>query len=98
VVCVRCGDEVMELLLSPDAEVEFCRETSGRVISMLGRALAWTDWSLGAATPETLVFAALARLSRIDRADRVERFEEERWRRVVVGMMVVEPTPVVLEL
>ena len=86
----------IELLRNPDADVEFCLLMSGRDISMLGRELAWTDWSRGAATPETLVLAALARLSRMERAERVERFEEERWRRVVVGMMVVEPVVVVL--
>jgi hypothetical protein len=35
------------------------------------------------------VFAALTRPSRIERAERVERFDEERWRRVVVGMMAL---------
>lgn len=76
------------------ADVEFCLLISGRVSSMLGLLLATTLWSLGAATPETLVFAALARLSLIDRAERVDRFDEDRWRRVVVGMIVV-PAPVV---
>lgn len=56
---------------------------------MLGLLLAWTLWSLGAATPETLVFVALARLSRMDLADLVDRFDEERCRRADVGMMVV---------
>lgn len=32
---------------------------------------------------------ALARLSRIDRAERVERFDDERWRRFVVGMIAL---------
>ena len=39
---------------------------------------------------------ALVRLSRIERAERVERFEDERCRRVAVGMMVVEPVVFVL--
>jgi len=62
---------------------------SGRVSSTLGLLLAWTLCSLGAATPETLVLAALARLSRIDLAERVDRFDDERCRRADVGMMVV---------
>jgi hypothetical protein len=79
------------LLLKPNpmpaafALMLFCRLMSGRVSSMLGRLL----WSRGAATPETLVFAVLARLSLMLRAERVERFELLRCRRVVVGMMVV---------
>lgn len=68
----------MLLERKPDAEVLFWRDTSGLLSSIDGRALAWTDWSLGAATPETDVLVALARLSRIERAERVERLEEER--------------------
>lgn len=84
-----CGEDVMELARKPDAEVEFWRLMSGRLSSILGRALAWTLWSLGAATPETLVLAALARLSRMDLVERVDRFEDDRWRRAAVGIIVV---------
>jgi len=80
---------VIEEERKPDADVEFCRLMSGRVSSTLGLLLAWTLCSLGAATPETLVLAALARLSRIDLAERVDRFDDERCRRADVGMMVV---------
>jgi hypothetical protein len=83
---------LIELLLYPDALVEFCLLISGLVISMLGRLLACTLWSLGAATPETLVLVALAKFSRIDRADRVDRLEDDLCRRVDAGMMVV-PVP-----
>ena len=73
-----CGDEVMLLERNPEAEAEFCRLTSGLDNSMLGRELAWTLWSRGAATPETDVLAAFVRLSLMERAERVERFDEER--------------------
>jgi hypothetical protein len=75
-----CGEEVMELEeRNPDADMEFWRLISGRFSSMLGRALAWTLWSRGAATPDTLVLAALlARLSLIDLEERVDRLEEDR--------------------
>jgi hypothetical protein len=56
---------------------------------MLGRLLACTLWSRGAATPETLVAVVLARLSRIERADRWDKLEEDRCRRAEVGMMVL---------
>jgi len=68
----------MLLERKPEADAEFCRLTSGLDNSMLGRELAWTLWSRGAATPEIEVLAAFARLSLIDLADRVERFDEER--------------------
>lgn len=91
-----CGDEVIEPLVArkPEADVEFCRLTSGRLSSILGRALACTLWSRGAATPDTLVLEALANVSLMDRVERVDRFEDDRCRRAAVGMIVVD-VPVV---
>ena len=82
----------MLLDLNPDALVLFWRDTSGLLSSIDGLELAWTDWSRGAATPETEVLPALARLSRMLRAERVLRLDEERCRRAVVGIMVA-PAP-----
>ena len=84
-----CGEALIELLLYPVALVEFCLLISGLVISVLGRLLACTLWSLGAATPDTLVLVALVILSLIERADRADRLDDDLWRRVEVGMMVV---------
>ena len=61
-------------------------------MSILGRLLAWTLWSRGAATPETLVDAALAKLSLMDLEDRAETLEDDLCRRAEVGM-IVAPVP-----
>ena len=79
----------MELLLNPPALVEFCLLISGLGISMLGLLLACTLWSLGAATPETLVAEVLAKLSLIDLAERWDRLDEDLCRRADVGMIVL---------
>lgn len=79
-------------LLRYTALVEFCLLISGLGRSMLGRLLAWTLWSRGAATPDTLVEAALARLSRIDLEERADTLEDDRCRRADVGM-IVAPVP-----
>ena len=92
-VWLECGDVAeFEACLCPDALKEFCRLISGRATSMLGRPLACTLWSRGAATPETEV-AVVLKFSRMDLAERVERLDEDRCRRAEVGIMVV-PVPV----
>ena len=77
-----------EVLRKTLVEFEFCRLISGRMTSIEGRLELCTDWSRGAATPETEV--AVVAASRMLRALRAERLEDDRWRRAEVGMIVVE--------
>lgn len=61
---------------------------SGRGTSIDGRADPDTDWSRGAATPDTDV--ELLAASRMLLALRVDRFEDERCRRADVGGIELE--------
>ena len=93
--CDRWGEALIDELRNPLALVEFCLLISGLAISMLGLLLAWTLWSLGAATAETLVADVPPRFSRIDLAERVDRLDEDRCRRADVEVTVL-PVPVVV--